>query len=93
MYDAKIDNDKPGKQGFVQGLLQLFQTLLDLQPYFEQNKFCYGCEASQKKNVRLPLPMKIHDVGHLNYNSIQRYLEWFVEPKHAQSCQVLSSSS
>jgi len=68
MYDAKIDNDKPGKQGFVMKRLK-------------------------KRNVRLPLPMKIHDVGHLNYNSIQRYLEWFVEPKHAQSCQVLSSSS
>ena len=88
MFDAGIDSIQPSQQGFVQQLLRLFQPLLILQPFTEEVKHCKSCGIEEKARIRWQIPMKVHDCNHLKYESLQRYFDWYMTPKHSHHCEV-----
>lgn len=88
MFKAKIDENKPGDMGYVQQLLVLFGPLLSLQPFIVRSQVCQFCNFKENKRIRWPLPMAIHGFEDLNYDSIQKYYNWFLNSKRTEQCDI-----
>ena len=88
LYTAKIEGNKKGKTGFVQDLLTLFLPLLQLQPFIKEEKVCKFCNFKEENKIRWPLPIRIHDLGNLMYNSIQKQFDWFIGKRTPEKCEV-----
>ena len=74
VYNANIDDIKPGKTGFVRHLLELFKPLLSLQPFGEEVRTCHSCETEDVRRLRWPVPIEIHDCNHLKLSSFKSIL-------------------
>lgn len=92
MYRVKIDDISPGNQGFVQQLFKLFSPILSLQPFITETKTCKFCELEEKRKTRWPIPIKIHDLNHLKFESIQEYFDWYLNDKSSIHCEVCLQS-
>ena len=65
----------------MQELLPLFIPLLALQPFIVSTKKCSLCDFEDKIKSKWPLPLRIHDIDHLNFDNIQKYFYWFLNSR------------
>ena len=89
IYSKNLDENKPGAEGFVESLLDLFKPLLGLQPFLQTIKKCHSCHFEEKKRSRWPLPLRIQDINDLNFMSIKQFFSWFMDKKF-QECELCS---
>ena len=87
MFKSKIDNNKPGAQGCVTELLQLFAPLLSLHPFIESYTKCSFCLHTETKRQRLSIPISIQDISDLKLNSLQEYVHWYFS-KRVTTCDL-----
>ena len=51
------------------------------QPFIVSTKKCSFCDFEDKIKSRWPLPLRIHDIDHLNFDNIQKYFDWFLNSR------------
>jgi len=93
LYHSKIDSYPPGEMGKVQELFILFEPLTNLRPYCEYIQVCSFCQFKNTIKTRFALPIKIHDLGDPNFNSVQDYYNWYFDDQKKIQCEVCHQSS
>ena len=88
LYELKIDENRRGEMGCAQELLTLLLPLFHLQPFIEEEIRCGFCGFKEERRIRWPLPLKVHQFGSLQFNSIQKYFDWFAGSRSPDFCEV-----
>jgi len=88
MFISNIDSNGPGIMGDVQDLFALFEPLTILRPFYSEIHYCEFCKFNNTTKSRFPIPLKIHDLDDLNFDSVQKYFDWFFMKTRETHCEI-----